>query len=269
MSVISLITDFGTKDEYAGVMKGVILSICPEARIVDVTHHIPSHDVLQAAFLLQSSYMYFPAGTVHLIVVDPGVGSDRAIVAMKKGDYYFIAPDNGLLSFIIEKDDVSDIISVKNSKFFLDRVGCSFHGRDIMAPVAAHLANGVSLNSLGPPLMQDDLFRLDYKNAHFSSTGKEISGIIISVDKFGNLTTNIPVSMLSSHKREIDLKKVDIIIGNKKIKGLSNSYSDSEIHSPLAIVGSREFLEIAVNCGNAREFFNAKRFDPVQVILLK
>lgn len=266
MSVISLITDFGTSDEYVGVMKGTILSVNPETRIVDISHHVPPQDILQAAFLIHSSYKFFPVGTVHLIVVDPGVGTNRSIVALKKNDFYFVAPDNGILSYILEEGGQGNAVSVTNAAYFLKNISCTFHGRDIMAPIAAHISRGLDLALLGSPLDTDSLVKVDIKKAVVTKPG-EISGSIISVDAFGNLTTNIHLTTLFSIMEKRKFGEAIINIGNNKIRGISNSYSDADSKMPLCIIGSRGYLEVAVNCGNALDFFTVKRQDPVKVIL--
>lgn len=264
MPIITLLTDFGTTDEYVGVMKGAILSVNPSATIVDITHHIDPQDVIEATYLVLSSYLYFPKGTVHLIVVDPGVGTDRAILAVSVNGHILIAPDNGILTLVLDGQNVNSIIRIDNSEYFLESVSRTFHGRDIFAPVAAHITNGVAMNRLGTPMNPDDPVRLDIHRPYLSETG-EIVGSIISVDRFGNLITNISVRNIEMLCRET---APCIRIGRNSIPGLSQSYESAEDHRPLAIIGSRGYLEIAVNCGSAKDFLGAEKGNIVKVSAL-
>lgn len=259
MSVITLLTDFGTTDEYAGLMKGVILSVNPDVTIVDITHHIDPQDLIQAVYILHASYRYFPEGSVHVIVVDPGVGSERAIVCVKTKGYILLAPDNGVLTLILENDEIESVIRLDNSAYFSENISQTFHGRDIFAPVAAHITKGVELNKIGSPMDPRELVRLNIRKPYLSDTG-ELIGSIISVDRFGNLITNIDSATLErfyvSHKRAGPQREgLCIRIREKEITGLSRSYADAAPGYPLAIIGSRGFLEIAVNCGHAKEYF--------------
>ena len=149
MSIITLTTDFGTQDEYVGLMKGVILSINPAVTIVDITHQIDSQDVAQAAFSIHSAFSYFPAQTVHLIVVDPGVGTARNLLALETRKQFFIAPDNGVLTLLFNEEDITSLVCVTNPEFFLNKVSATFHGRDIIGPVGAHISKGIELTKLG------------------------------------------------------------------------------------------------------------------------
>jgi len=261
MSIITLLTDFGTTDEYVGVMKGAILSVNPSAMIVDITHHVDPQDVIEATYLALSSYLYFPKGTVHLIVVDPGVGTDRAILAVKINGHILIAPDNGILTLVTDDQKVESVIRVENSEYFLESVSQTFHGRDIFAPVAAHITNGVDISRLGTPMNPDDMVRLDIHKPYISDTG-EIVGSIISIDRFGNLITNIG---LKNIEMLCGKDAPRIRIGRNIILGLSQSYESAEPHRPLAIIGSRGYLEIALNCGSAENFFDVEKGTIVRV----
>lgn len=241
MAVITLTTDFGTSDNFVGVMKGVVLSIDPSARIVDLTHDLPRHDVTGAAFSLFCAYRYFPPGTIHVAVVDPGVGSNREIAAVKASGHVFIAPDNGLLSYILDEAPNHEARLVRNFALALESVSRTFHGRDIMAPAAAHLSRGVPFEKLGPSAAK--LFRLPPLNAEISPN--EIKGRVIHVDHFGNLITNILAAQVMS--RPI------ITMGTLTITGLSDSYSAVEPGAYLALAGSSGFLEIARNMGRAEK----------------
>jgi S-adenosylmethionine hydrolase len=265
MSIITLISDFGVKDEYVGVMKGVILSINPAAIIVDITHHIESYDLIQAAYIIKHSFKYFPAGTVHVVVVDPGVGSDRAIIALEVTGHIFLAPDNGILTFLMDEANIGSIVRVKESRYFLKSVSRTFHGRDIFAPVAAYLSNGVGIKALGDVIDKTDLKKLFVEHASISDSG-ELAGVVVFIDKFGNLITNIDEKSLDKFCKAYNKKKLEFRIGKKKIIGLSKTYENVLPQSPIAIIGSRGYLEIAVNCGNAKSCFIADRGDTVTIV---
>ena len=190
MPIITLLTDFGTEDEYVGVMKGTILSIHPQAVIVDLTHHVSPQQVLQAAHILEASYRYFPEGTIHVIVVDPGVGTDRRIIVLKNEKHVFLAPDNGVLSLILDAGSVEFAAVVEADDFFLKPVSRTFHGRDIFAPLAAHLSKGLPLSRLGSETSPDQLNRLEIAKPYVAED-REIIGSIVGVDHFGNLITDI------------------------------------------------------------------------------
>ncbi len=255
MSVITLLTDFGLQDEYAGVMKGVILSVHPAAVIVDISHQIDPQDVRQAAYMLRSSWPYFPAGTVHVTVVDPGVGGKRCILAAQYSGHFFLAPDNGILSLLAEDGDFDCLIRVENSEYFRNKVSRTFHGRDIFAPVAAHLASGVKPENFGP-IMDVSRIKMIESEKPFVSEKGEIIGKIVSTDRFGNLVSNIREDML---REAGDSRKMEIHISSCKIEGLSESYDSAAIGQPLAVIGSRGFLEISVNCGHAGQYFGVEK----------
>lgn len=259
MSVITLTTDFGIVDEYVGVMKGVILSVNPSASIVDITHHIPPQNIIYAAFLIQSSYRYFPKNTVHVIVVDPGVGTDRAILAARKDDHIFLAPDNGILTPILEDQTFQTLVSVDNSFYFLDSISHTFHGRDIFAPIAGHLAKGLPIEELGKKIDICQIKRISIPKPVI--TDQTIEGTIMMIDRFGNLITNIDKKILQT----ILNKSVRIYIGNKTIEGISENYSSVEFQKPLAIIGSKGYLEISINCGSAKNYFQAQMGDHVRI----
>lgn len=263
-NIITLLTDFGTEDEYAGVMKGVMLSVYPDAAIVDITHAIDPQDIVQAAYTLESAYKYFPKGTVHVVVVDPGVGSDRAVLAAKTDGYIFLAPDNGILTVLADEKGMDTIVRVENSAYFLKSVSQTFHGRDIFAPVAAHIAKGLEITELGTCLNETDIVRLSVPKAYLSDKG-ELVGTVISADRFGNLITNIDSKALEPFFKA-DMKKMpEFHIGKGKIAGLSRSYASVPKGTPLAILGSRGYLEISVNCGNAQNDFGVEKGDTVRI----
>lgn len=262
MSIITLITDFGIEDAYVGVMKGVALSINSSATFVDITHHINPQDIVQAAYIIKSSYKYFPEGTVHMIVVDPGVGSERAIIALEMKGQFFLAPDNGVLTLLMDEGKIDSLARVENKRFFLKTISQTFHGRDIFAPVSANISQGIKIKELGPPLDRQELVHLTIQKPYTSKQG-ELVGTIVSIDHFGNITTNIDERCLKKFYITNQVKKLEILIGKHRIKGLSNSYSSVKRHHPLAIIGSFGYLEIALNQGNAGRYFEAEKGDTI------
>lgn len=266
MSIITLLTDFGLKDTYVGLMKGVILSVNPDAVITDITHHVDPHDLSQAALIIKSSYRYFPAESVHVIVVDPGVGSRRAIVALKMMGQTFLAPDNGILTLIVDQGDIDAIVRVENSDYFLKTVSQTFHGRDIFAPVAAHISLGVDLEQLGTPIAKKDLVFIKIPKPYVGKRD-ELVGAIVSIDRFGNCITNIDSDCLAAFVNAGKSKRLQVAIGQSKIEGLSLNYESASPRSPLAIIGSYGYLEIAVNCGSAQRYLGAAKGDAVHLTL--
>jgi len=240
--IITLLTDFGQQDGFVGTMKGVILSTNPKATIVDISHEIPAQDVEAGAFILNNSYRYFPRGTIHVVVIDPGVGADRKILAAQSEDYFFIAPDNQVLKYIFHLSETLTVVAVLNKQFFLNKISRTFHGRDIFAPVAAHLSTNVGIEQLGQTTQKYDRGIIDQPRISKST----ISGKIIYSDKFGNLISNIPAEM-------IDHPISFIQIGSTILNRLSNAYTEVDVNQPLAIIGSSGYLEIAVRNGNAKQ----------------
>ncbi len=264
MSVITLLTDFGTDDEYVGLMKGVILSINPRATIVDLTHQISPQDIVQAAFTIDAGYHYFPEGTVHLIVVDPGVGTQRSLLALKLENHVFIAPDNGVLTLLLAEKKASSLNRITNPDYFRHPISQTFHGRDIIAPVGAHITNGLEVNALGPEIDLQNVICLDGLGARLTEKG-EIAGEVVVIDHFGNMITNIKSTQLTECSAGGSRQKIRIKIGSDVIHGLSDSYAGGPPDSPLALIGSRGYLEIAFNKGNAAQRLNAQKGDSVRV----
>jgi S-adenosylmethionine hydrolase len=244
--IITLTTDFGLSDPYVGMMKGIILSVNPDARIVDLTHQIEAGDVLQAASLVHEAYPFFPKGTVHLVVVDPGVGSERRAIALETDTHLFVGPDNGIFSPLFQPHKKRTIVHLTERKYFLPSISHTFHGRDIFAPVAARLSLGVDLEMMGPLI--DDPFSLPIPRP--KEKGKSLYGQIVRVDHFGNLVTNI-------HRKELGrfLGSAPPIIraGDLVLRRLCHTYAEVGEGEPLALLGSSNFLEIAVNLGRASE----------------
>ncbi len=268
MALITLLTDFGQSDEYVGVMKGVIYSINPNVGIIDLTHRVDPQDVTQAAYLLKASYPYFPQDTIHVVVVDPGVGTDRKIVALKIDGQLFLAPDNGVLSLLWQNNPIEDGVWVNNARYFLRSISRTFHGRDIFAPVAAWLSTKIPIQNLGPPVTPLDLETIKIPNSKISSE-HSITGTVIWVDHFGNLMTNIEEGKVLQMCQQYPEKLPVLRIGNHFIKGLSVNYSSVAPKKALIIIGSRGYLEIAVNCGNASQVLEARKGDSVAITMEK
>jgi S-adenosylmethionine hydrolase len=256
MGIITLLTDFGTQDEYVGVVKGVILSINPQATIVDISHQIAPQGILQAADTLKAAYRWFPEGTVHLVVVDPGVGSQRAIIAARYAGFMFVAPDNGLLNPLWEAQTPQTLVRVDNRDLFLHPVSATFHGRDIFAPVAAHLSLGFDLAALGPVVASSDLAMIQIQKPVWDRKHDDIRGNVTGVDHFGNLITNIDSAMIETFAGQHCGRRLIIFIGNSQIDGISSTYAERAKGILMALVGSRNRLEIAVNGGNAAQRFS-------------
>ena len=260
MAIITLLTDFGVQDEYVGVLKGVILDRNPGAVIVDISHGIDAQDIAAAAHALKAAYPYFPVGTVHAVVVDPGVGTGRDILAAEGDGHCFIAPDNGLLGPVLGGCASPSIYRLENELLFRQPVSNTFHGRDIIAPVAAHLASGLSMGDLGPAVALNDIQMLKNAGA-VRITPRQIEGRIISIDRFGNLMTNIrsdDLAVLGAGPFWID-------VGDIRIRGLVTAYAQGEPRKPLALISSRNTVEIAVREGNAARRLNIDKGAVVRV----
>jgi hypothetical protein len=254
--LITLLTDFGLTDEFAGVVKGVILGICPQASVVDLSHGIEPGGVYQAGLMLAASYHYFPLGTVHCAVVDPGVGSKRRIIAANHGGHFFVAPDNGLLALALADNPPQSAVIVENSAYFLNPVSATFHGRDILGPVSAYLAKGVALKNLGPSIDWKEVASLPFSRP-LVEQGK-IIGSVVAADRFGNLVTNLGAQDLRSLVERTRAANLSFCLAGKTIDGLARCYADVAPKSPVAVIGSRGYLEIAVRDGSARHFFAAE-----------
>lgn len=264
MSIITLLTDFGSQDEYVGLMKGVILTINPSVTIVDISHQIDSQDIVQAAFSIHTAYRYFPEGSVHLIVVDPGVGTDRSLLAFEMRKHYFVAPDNGILTLLFNEDAATCLVRLTNSNFFLDTVSRTFHGRDIIAPVGAHISQGVDLHQLGDEITPANAVWLEDIYPRMTDTG-EIAGTVVAVDHFGNLISNIDYQMLTQIEQTVHKNEIRIQIGSHTINGIYKTYDNVGPSTALGLFGSRGYLEVAVNRGNAARILKAGKGDAVRV----
>ncbi|MBR8831071.1 MAG: Adenosyl-chloride synthase [Chroococcopsis gigantea SAG 12.99] len=242
--LITLLTDFGLEDTYVGVMKGVIKRICTDAHLIDLTHTIPPQNVTAAAFALLDAYGHFPRGTIHLAVVDPGVGGDRRGIAVRTAAGYFVGPDNGLFAPIFAISPVIEAVNLDNPQYwFTPEPSKTFHGRDIFAPAAAYLAGGLPLTILGSAILAENIVTLPLHSPRM--VAGEIIGEVRSIDRFGNLITNIPAAMVED--RSWCAVVADTVIPSR------TSYGEVSPGDYLALVDSNGWIEIAVNSGNARE----------------
>jgi S-adenosylmethionine hydrolase len=263
MAVITLTTDFGASGWFAAAMKGVIAGIAPDARVVDVTHEIAGQDILAGAFVLTQCFRSFPRDTIHVAVVDPGVGSPRRAIAVKSQDYFFLAPDNGVLTLALAAADDRaplQIRSIENERLFNRPVSRTFHGRDIFAPVAAHLAKGLAFQEIGPVI--EDIVRLE--TAEPTVTKKGIVGRVMFVDRFGNLITNIAARHLEKAAREPKLFRVGSS-WNGVIRKFGRFYAEAPRGQAIAVIGSSNHVELCVNLSSAAQKFRAKPGDKVTV----
>ena len=256
--IITLLTDFGAQDYFVGAMKGVILSLNPEATIVDITHEIPPHDIQAAAFNLLACYKDFPAGTIHLAVVDPGVGSDRRAILVKCANQFFIGPDNGLFSWISEREGKFSAWQITNEQFFRNPVSSTFHGRDVFAPVAAALSRGLAAAEVGPPL--ENIVMLAPLLPR--PTTEAIEGSLIHIDRFGNCITDFTEEHVSEERVAAGAK---LIVKGKQIGSFRRFFADqvSVKNELFMLIGSAGFVEIAVQNASAAEILSAKRGDSV------
>ncbi len=247
LPVITLTTDFGLEDAYVAAMKGVILTICPQATLVDVSHEVRPQAVRQAAYLLSTVVPYFPPGTVHLVVVDPGVGTQRRAIAVQTGRATYVAPDNGVLEMALAGDEALSAVELAEGHYRLPEVSATFHGRDVFAPAAAHLACGRSLAEMGPAVPLAEVYRL--------APARQPE--VLHVDRFGNLIT--------SYRVPAGQARLAVTVGGVRLAGPARTYADVEPGELLAYVGSSGYLEIAVREGSAAQRLGAGPGTPVQV----
>lgn len=257
--IITFITDFGTRDGYVGIMKGVILKINPEVRLVDITHEISSHDIFEAGFILKNSYSYFPNGSIHLVVVDPGVGSERRAILVETDNHFFIGPDNGVFTFIYEFERIKRVVELTDKRYFLPKTSLTFHGRDIFAPVAAHLSLGTSPEDFGD--VCNSVVRVDIPRPEIEEG--IIKGVLFHIDNFGNLISNIPDVLFTE---SIGEGRCKIIVGGEVIEGVKGSYSEAKEGEILAIFGSSGYLEVSVRGHSAQEKLGLGKGSEIKVV---
>ena len=251
--IITLTTDYGTSDHLAGVLKGVILRILPNATVVDINHHVVPFDLLDGALTIGSAYSYFPPRTVHVVVVDPGVGTQRRPIVATGEQHFFVAPDNGVLSVVYDREPELKVRHITAEHYFLSPVSETFHGRDIFAPVAAWLAKTYQTEVFGDEIT--DFVRFTLPRA--KSNGTALKGVVLRVDAFGNLMTNLRAEDLPAAMAAAG--KIKLQIGNTRVEHLAQTFSQGAAGEPVALLGSSGFLEVAVNRGHAARTLGAQR----------
>ena len=258
--VITLTSDFGGNDGYVAAMKGTMLAILPEVRFVDISHSITPFDVMEAAFVLRRAVPYFPQGTTHLVVVDPGVGSERRPIALRHNGHNYVGPDNGLFTLVLGEDAPTKIVTLDRPECYRDLAPSqTFHGRDIFAPIAAHLAGGKPLDSLGSPVH-------GLKPLHWAlpiDDQQGIRGWIVHIDRFGNCITNITRKMLDKRRGDRSLK---CFVGNAILRKVHRTYSEVDKGAPLLLFDSAGHLEVAANQGDAASLLQVKRGAPIHLV---
>jgi hypothetical protein len=258
MPIITLLSDFGLKDHFVAAVKGVMLSLNPDLTLVDISHQIPPQDIFAAAFALNQAYAYFPVGTIHFAVVDPGVGTSRKALAASAGGHYFVAPDNGLLTYIMDANEDFQAHEIAADHYFRKPVSATFHGRDVFAPAAAWISRKIELHQLGPSLPSP--VRLQTPSLKRVQDAL-IQAVVLNVDRFGNLITNL---------RPEDLPlPFKILAGQREITGLRKTYNEGIPGELILVPGSTGYIEIAVKGGSAAEALNLKGGSPIGVVLLK
>jgi S-adenosylmethionine hydrolase len=281
MPTITITTDFGDADGFTGVLKGVITGIAPDSRVVDIAHAIPAGDAVHAAFVLRNSYLYFPPGTIHIVIVDPGVGGSRRALAVRGAGQYFVAPDNGVLAWVVSElagaGEELEAWSLDDERFRLAPVSNTFHGRDIFAPAAAYLAMGIDPDELGPRLVaalepEGDLSGGDVQGLLPRPGDEEGAGRVIHIDTFGNCITTIEIAGLPADMVE-DPESVTIEIESRNgiisLIGLLNSYESVAAGQPVALEGSSGLLEIAINGDSAARTLAIERGDSVRCLRIR
>ena len=254
--IVTFLSDFGTADYFAGAMKGAALAVAPGAQVVDITHDIPAHDIEAGAFTLAAAYEAFPAGTVHLAVVDPGVGSERRALAVEAAGHFFVGPDNGLFGHVYERAAGPRAFHLTDPSYFRPQVSATFHGRDVFAPVAGALSRGVRPEQLGAEV--EDFVRLPLSRPR-RLPGGSLEAAVIHVDRFGNLVTNLTPHDLP--EAELAAGRARLLVGAREVRRFRRFYAEAaeDPSEPFAIWGSAGFLEIAVNRGSAARALGAAR----------
>lgn len=252
-------TDFGLDDTFVGQMKGVILSIAPHARIIDLTHAVSPQNIAQGAFILGKSVPFFPDGSIVVAVVDPGVGTSRCAIAVETAKHIYVAPDNGLLAAVFLQEDVKSCVRITETRFMLPSSSTTFHGRDLFSPVAAHLASGVAVSGLGCAIAPGACTMISLPACTLSDDGRTMEGVVIYADHFGNLVTSIEAEMLDEPERW------EVVFGNAYRLPLSLTYGSTAEGKPLAYRGSSGTIEIAVRNGNGAKTLGLKPGEPVML----
>lgn len=264
MTVISLMTDFGIKDGTVGVMKGVIWGICPSAQIADLSHMIRPQNIREAAYIFARSIPYYPQGSIHVVVVDPGVGTQRRPMAAQIGDWFYVGPDNGTITGLLERAEQegwqSTFVELKDRKYWLSNISHVFHGRDIFSPVAAHLANGAPLQQLGPSF--NNPVRIELPKPEKTAHGWR--GEVHHIDHFGNVSTNIRVEHLGEAVQQKET--ITVRLNDSEIRGLVNTFGERPAGELIALLGSTGNLGVSIVNGSAVEKLGSKVGDLVEVV---
>jgi hypothetical protein len=256
--VIALLSDFGTRDHYAGTMKGVVIGICPDVTLIDITHDITPHDVVEGALQLAASYRFFPPGTIFLAIVDPGVGSSRRGIAAEAGDYRFVAPDNGVLTAVLRELPPKRVVELTERRYARPTVSRTFEGRDRFAPAAAWLAKGIQLTALGRTVTTYQ--HLDLPVADIGDT--LLAGVVLLVDRFGNLVSNVERRAFEAFTRG---QPVSLRVAGRPVAGVVATYADIRAGEVCALFGSTDHLEFAVYGGSAAEMLDVGRGAAVEI----
>jgi S-adenosylmethionine hydrolase len=261
--IVALLTDYGTRDQYAGSLRGAVLAAFPDASVVDLTHHIPSHGVREAAFVLRATASVFPAGTTFVCVVDPGVGTARRCIAVRAGGYFFVGPDNGLFSLILSDHPEAEVRQLTNAALFRANVSSTFHGRDIFGPVGGALARGTAFAEVGPTI--EDAFHFEFPEPKFRDDGG-IEGQVIYIDTYGNLVSTIGGSPWQTfvHGANGDLTEMVVEVG-RVVVPVVTTFGDVPDDEACAYLGSTGRIEVAVNQGSAAKRFEASIGTPVKL----
>jgi S-adenosylmethionine hydrolase len=260
--IITLLTDFGTKDYYVASMKGIILRINPRCTLIDITHQVKPHDIKEGAFILANAYSSFPKGTIHLCVVDPGVGGPRKPILLVTQNYFFVGPDNGLFTLALLREKVKRVIALTQSKYFPPRVSTTFHGKDIFAPVAGHLSLGIKPNAFGNEMDSWSAFPFQRPQVR----GRRLEGEILHIDAFGNLVSDINQQTFIHFVKDHPFV---IRAGMGIIQGLKEAYWEGRQGELMALFGSGGLLEISVREGNAQKVLKMKKGDSVSVSIVR
>ena len=259
--IITLMSDFGSQDYYVSAMKAVILGISPDVRLVDISHDLPPQDIMAGAWVLKNTAFLYPPGTIHLAVIDPGVGSSRRPVLVQVRDQLFVGPNNGLFSLVVESQE-HRVFELSNKRFWRDTVSPTFHGRDIFAPVAAWLSIGEVPQQFGSELRE----LTTYRWAKPIADEEGVQGWVMHIDRYGNLITNIPESYIRKYEQQSTFK---IYVGNTILKHISVSFSEVTDGEAVALIGSSGMLEIAINKGNAERMLGVEKGAPVSLVIQK
>lgn len=266
LPIVTLTTDFGTSDHYVAAVKAAILTVSTQIAIVDVTHEIPAHDVLAAGWVLRNAYSCFPKWTVHLAVVDPGVGTSRRPILVVTDNYYFVGPDNGIFTFVLEAEPPSRVIELTAAHYFRSGVSPTFHARDIFAPVAANLARGIESSNFGDPV--DDITRVDLPRPKVTQEGA-IRATVAHIDRFGNIILNVTRSSMESMLQRMKASGFTATVGSTRVAQIFKTYGEAPAASPFLLYNSSNFLEIAANQASACDLLGCRAGDVVELTLIQ